>query len=438
VVRESVKREGAHVAIIGGGWAGMAAAVELAAQDVRVTVFEAAKTLGGRARRVEIDGLALDNGLHILLGAYGETLRLIDKVRMPGQPLGLRRLPLRLRVEPDFDLQTRRLPAPFHLAVGLLWAKGLTLSEKVAAVGFMLHQQRRLFQCDPALTVEQLLIQSRQSSSLLATLWAPLCVAALNTRPADASAQVFLNVLRDSLAGARAASDLLLPTIDFSALFPDRARGFVEARGGKVHCGASVRGIRPENQGFTIDSANGFTHAIVAVDPQRLEAVVGDIATLEPVIAKVRRLDYRPIHSIYLQYPQHVILPVPMIGLTNGLAHWAFDRGALAGQHGLIGVVISGDGPHQTLAHDELAARIHRELADRWPLPAPRWQRVIAEKRATFACVPGVVRPTNVTPVPGLLLAGDYTASAYPATLETAVRSGVAAAGLVLKDSRAT
>jgi hypothetical protein len=124
-----------------------------------------------------------------------------------------------------------------------------------------------------------------------------------------------------------------------------------------------------------------------------------------------------------------------MVGLTGSLAHWAFDRGRLCGQPGLIGVVISGDGPHEALGQDALAAQIHSELADRWPrLPLPRWRRVIAEKRATFACVPGIVRPSNRTEVPRLFLAGDYTESEYPATLEAAVRSGVAAARLVYDD----
>jgi squalene-associated FAD-dependent desaturase len=413
----------------------MAAAVELALAGIRVVVFEAGKVLGGRARRVEVDALWLDNGLHILIGAYTETLRLIETVRAPGEPLGLKRLPLMLRVEPDFQLRAPRLPAPLHLSVALATARGLSWPEKLAAARFILNQKRQAFRCDPDQTVQDLLFAHDQPEKLARALWTPLCVAALNTRPAQASAQIFLNVLRDSLAGPRAASDLLLPTTDFSTLFPDRARTFIESRLGSVRLGSIVNRLELSASGFIVDGEPGFTHAIVAVSPHRLESVVGKFAAMEPALGLVRKFAYRPIHSIYLQYPEQTTLPATMVGLTGSLAHWAFDRGRLCGQPGLIGVVISGDGPHEALGQDALAAQIHSELADRWPrLPLPRWRRVIAEKRATFACVPGIVRPSNRTEVPRLFLAGDYTESEYPATLEAAVRSGVAAARLVYDD----
>jgi squalene-associated FAD-dependent desaturase len=305
--------------------------------------------------------------------------------------------------------------------------------DRLAAARFILIQKMRAFRCDAAYSVQTLLGIYRQPEKLSRVLWVPLCIAALNTRPEQASAQVFLNVLRDSLAGPRAASDLLLPTTDFSTLFPERARTFIESRRGVVRLGANVRRLEAAGKGFAVNGETGFTHAIVAVGPHRLESVVGDLAAMEPVLALLRRFEYRPIYSIYLQYPEHTTLPAPMIGLTGALGQWAFDRGRLCGQPGMIGVVISGDGPHEALDQDTLAAQVHSELADRWPgLPAPRWGRVIAEKRATFACVPGLERPANLTGVPGLFLAGDYTQSGYPATLEAAVRSGVAAARLVL------
>jgi uncharacterized protein with NAD-binding domain and iron-sulfur cluster len=121
-----------------------------------------------------------------------------------------------------------------------------------------------------------------------------------------------------------------------------------------------------------------------------------------------------------------------MLGFGGGLAQWAFDRGTLSGHRGLLAVVLSAGGEHEALTHAELAAAIHAELAAGLPgLPPARWYRVIAERRATFSCRPGLVRPGNATAVPGLVLAGDYTTSDYPATLEAAIRSGVAAADLV-------
>jgi uncharacterized protein with NAD-binding domain and iron-sulfur cluster len=134
-----------------------------------------------------------------------------------------------------------------------------------------------------------------------------------------------------------------------------------------------------------------------------------------------------------LQYPESTTLPFPMLAFPGGLAQWAFDRGRLSGHRGLIACVLSGGGPHESLSQEALVAALHAELLRVLPgLPVPRWTRVIAEKRATFSCRVGLDRPANATPVPNLYLAGDYTASDYPATLEAAVGSGVAAARLAL------
>ena len=122
-----------------------------------------------------------------------------------------------------------------------------------------------------------------------------------------------------------------------------------------------------------------------------------------------------------------------MLGFESALLQWAFDRGALSGQDGLIGAVISAEGAHQDYAQDDLAALAHQELQQQLGmLPEPLWHRVIAEKRATIACTPGLRRPDTETPLRNFLLAGDYTASEYPATLESAVRSGVNAARMIL------
>jgi hypothetical protein len=143
---------------------------------------------------------------------------------------------------------------------------------------------------------------------------------------------------------------------------------------------------------------------------------------------------YQPIYSVYLQYAPQVRLPFAMGGLEAMYSQWLFDRGRLCGQHGLIGIVISASGAHQNLPHDALAQVVHEELAANFRnLGDPLSHRVIAEKRATFACTPNLARPDNVTPVHGLFLAGDYTASDYPATIESAVRSGVRAAKLVMQ-----
>jgi predicted NAD/FAD-dependent oxidoreductase len=166
---------------------------------------------------------------------------------------------------------------------------------------------------------------------------------------------------------------------------------------------------------------------LLAVAPYHLAALVPELAH------QVEHFDWEPIVTSYLRYPETVHLPQPMLGVDAGLAQWLFDRGILCGQHGLIAAVISARGRHLDLPTAELEHGIHQEIARLVPdLPAPLAVQTITEKRATFACVPNLQRPAPASGLPGLWLAGDYVACDYPATLEAAVRSGVAAARAIL------
>ncbi len=424
---------GRRVAVVGAGWGGLAAAVTLAERGHPVTVFEATRSLGGRARRVTIDGVDLDNGQHILIGAYAEALRLMRLVGADPERL-LARLPLELRYVSGFRLRAPPLPAPLHLLAALVSASGLTIAERIAAARFIAALRRARFALAADESVDRLLARHGQGGALRERLWVPLCVSALNTPPERASARVFANVLRDTLGGGRAASDLLLPKADLGALFPVPAAAFVAARGGEVRLGAAVRSVGRDGAGFRLDAdAGAFTHVILACSPQHVPALLGNLPELGGLAATLAAIEHEPIYTCYLQYPESVSLPFPMLGFSGGLLQWAFDRGTLSGYPGLIASVLSASGDHEALTHAELAAAIHAELAaGLGGLPEPRWQRVIAERRATFSCRPGLLRPGNATAVRGVVLAGDYTASDYPATLEAAIRSGVAAANLVL------
>ena len=414
----------------------MAAAVTLAAGGAPVTVFEAGKTLGGRARRLEFQEAALDNGLHILIGAYRETLRLMRLVGCDPERL-LLRVPFTWNVHERFALKTGGLPPPLHLLAGLLAARGIPLNERFTAARFLVAMRHASFTLPRDMSVSRLLEQERQGPALSRLLWRPLCVSALNTPPDSASAQVFLNVLRDSLAAERGASDLLLPRVDLSALFPDPARAWVEAHGGAVLMGRRVTEIDTTASGYAVRHSGGegeFTHVICALPPHQVKAFLVGISALAELAETIDRFEYQPIYSVYLRYPETVRLPSAMLGFDSALLQWAFDRGALCGQAGIIGAVISAEGMHQEHPREELAQLVHQELEQQLrPLPAPLWSRVIAERRATFACVPGLERPDNRTPLRNLLLAGDYTASDYPATLESAVRSGIHAARLTMR-----
>lgn len=422
-----------RVAVVGAGWAGLSAAVSLADHGIPVTVFEASRSLGGRARRVTIDGADLDNGQHILIGAYRETLALMRKVGADPEKR-LMRLPLELRFADGFHLRAPRLPYPLNLLAGLLDARGLSLAQRLAAIRFMARLRKNAFRVEPDCSVEALLVTNGQLGALRRYLWEPLCISALNTSPANASAQVFANILRDGLTGARANSDLLLPCADLGRLFPEPAAAFITAHGGSIEMGVPVRRVTRDETAFRLDDRpQRFSHVIIACAPQNASTLLQGFSELEPCRRTIEALQYEPIFSCYLRYPDPVRLPSPMLGLAGPICQWVFDRGQLSGQLGLLAVVISAAGSHEELLQQELAGRIHAELKAALPgLPEPLWTKIIGEKRATFSCRPALVRPAAATPVRGLYLAGDYTAGNYPGTLEAAVRSGIAAARSII------
>ncbi|MGQ0511619.1 MAG: hydroxysqualene dehydroxylase HpnE [Betaproteobacteria bacterium] len=403
-----------RVAVVGAGYAGCAAAVTLAERGARVTLIEAGPVPGGRARRVRTGDVELDNGQHILSGAYSELLRLMRLVGVPSDVV--LRCPLELRYADGFVLRALWLPAPLGLLFGLLLARGLPFAERLGAVRFMLAMRRADFRLPADISVAELLKRHDQEGRVGHYLWRPLCVSALNTPPECASAQVLLTVLRDTLAAGDEASDLLLPRADLSKLFPEPACEYIRSKGGEVRCGETVRdlaALRTE-----------YGKVILAVGPHQLKVLAPEPAP---------EYEYQPIYTCYLQYPKQVKLKFPMLGFAHGIVQWAFDRGALTGEKGRIACVISAQGDHQQLGQDELAQACHRELVEALgALPDPEWSQVIAEKRATIACAPGLARPSQTTSLPSVFLAGDYTDPDYPPTLEAAVRSGIRAAHLAL------
>lgn len=423
------------VAIIGAGYAGLACAVELARQGVHVTVFERSHTLGGRARVVRKDGWEVDNGQHILLGAYTELTRLLRLTG--GSPKQLARLPLTLHVPGRLHLQAAALPAPLHLAAGLLTARGLAWRDRLAMLRLMRWLKAQGYAPDPALTVEDVLRLTRQTAALRELIWAPLCIAALNTPVAEASARVFAAVLRDSLAAGAAASELLIPRVDLSELFPVPAARFLATRRGTLRTGNAIEAIQSVPEGFMLagdPAGRPWSQVVIATAPYHAGALLASTGACDRLAAQLDALTHEPIVTVYLALGPGQHLPQPMIGLARGPAQWAFDRGTLGGREGLVACVISASGPHEDMARDELILAVHAQLEAELGrrLPKLEWSQVIVEKRATFACRPGVFRPDIRTPLPGLWLAGDYTESEYPATLESAVRSGVACAGAIL------
>lgn len=425
------------IAVVGGGWAGCAAAVELVRQGQSVTLFEAARTLGGRARMVEINGHRLDNGQHILLGAYSETLRLMQTVGIDTRNAFLR-LPLQMHYPPasdGMDFVAARMPAPLHVLSGMLRARGLTRHDKLSLARFSTTARWMGWQLHTDCSVSELLDRFDQTDRLIRLMWRPLCIAALNTPPEHASAQVFLNVLRDSLGGRRAASDMLLPRVDLSSLFPQRAAAFVEQHGGTVRCGAAVKGITCDGVHWQVTyggNCENFDGVVVATHPSQVAALLSRQQGITQ-----SQFEYEPITTCYLQYADEIRLPHPFYALIDNpdaqeWGQFVFDRGWLDLAHtGILAVVVSAAAVAAEAGRNVLAAAITAQLAcafRRPELAKPEWCSVITEKRATYSCRPALSRPENATGLPGLAIAGDYTACDYPATLESSIRSGVLAA----------
>ncbi|MEN3069458.1 hydroxysqualene dehydroxylase HpnE [Uliginosibacterium sediminicola] len=429
----------ARVAVIGGGYAGLSAAVELARAGVPVTVFEASRTLGGRARVVEKDGRRIDNGQHILIGAYTETLRMLRQLRVPTR--NLLSMPFNLHVVGRLSLRAGNWPAPLHLATALLGAKELSWADRLSALRLMRYIKRIKYTLNTDHSVSQLLSDSGQTDAMRELMWEPLCIAALNTPPHEASAQVFINVLRDALTGSASASEMLIPRVDLSELLPVPAAQFLALNGGVVNIATPIKGIEQDGEEFRLIGnpfeGERFSQVIVAVAPYHVSDLLAPLPDLALLRSQIDAMTHQPITTIYLQYAETVSLPEPMMAFADSSIQWLFDRGQLGADKGLIAAVISARGEHSNLSREELALRAHEAVERIVPrLAAPQWSTVITEKRATFACGPAVWRPIATTPLKNLLLAGDYLQSRYPATIEAAVRSGLIAARQVLRMTR--
>jgi squalene-associated FAD-dependent desaturase len=426
------------IAIIGAGWAGMAAAVQATKNGHNAIVFEAARATGGRARALNVTlpngtEVTLDNGQHILIGAYADSLKLMAEVGVREQD-ALLRLPMSLLFPDGQGLQFPRWPTPLDALAGIVTARGWTLADKGSLLRVATAWQFSRFTCAPTLSVAALC--SGLSPRVMAELIEPLCVSALNT-PADrASAQVFLRVMKDALFGVQGGSHLLLPTVDLSAMFPAAAARWLTARGGEVHLGQRVNQLTPNGRQWQIDG-QVFDAVILATPSSSATVVLENTAQVASArvatyllnwVAVAAPLQFEPIATVYTWAP-NACLSHPMLTLRHSNeatcpapAQFVFDRGQLGGPAGLLAFVISASRGDRDTLQRQVIQQAQTQLG--LTLQAVT---TIVEKRATFACTPGLQRPP-LKVAAGLLACGDYVEGPYPATLEGAVRSGIAAA----------
>ena len=416
----------------------------------QVTLFEATRVAGGRARRVNghLNGKAvpLDNGQHILIGAYTETLKLMGALGIDASSV-LRRIPLTL-LFPDGDgLRFRALASPFDALHAIATARGWNWRERISLLGQAWRWRRARFECAASASVADLC--AGLSDTVMATLIEPLCVSALNTPASRASGKVFLRVLQDALFQRSGGSNLLLPRVDLSALLPQTALAWLTAHGGQLRLGERVQALtrieggwvvgtngRPIDTGGDaprepVDDRPSFDRVVLACPvTESLRLVRGSGVAANEWEARAGALTHEALTTVYAfapgpRGPTGATLGQPMLTLRSDASHpaqFVFDRGQLGGPAGLLAFVISaseGDGA-------ALTQQVRAQASAQLGLQVQPVQTIV-EKRATFSCTPGLQRPSTYV-APALLACGDYIAGPYPATLEGAVRSGLRAA----------
>lgn len=441
-----------HIAVVGAGMSGIAAALACQAAGANVTLFEAAPQAGGRTRSVVLHETTLDNGQHLALGAYHHTLTLLKAAKIAEQAV-FKRLPLALHMHGGAQqvhiTPSPFLPAPLHLLLGIVGAQGLSLRDKWQALRWMLRCKLQRFQCAAGLTVAQLLTHAQQTQHAITWLWEPLCLAALNTPMDKASAQTFLRVLEKSFAHRHRDSDFLVMRADLGHALIQPLLDYFLAQGGQLQLQTQVKALNSLAHACTLNTQRGdwqVDGVVVAVGPHQRQALSFSErlpATPRASVASTEitaEMAYHPISTVYLQYGQPLRLPYPIMGLCQGLAQWVFDRGVCCDQPGLLAVVISAHAANVDKSNwvAQISSELSKALAPYGiSLPEqPLWSKVITEKRATFSCTPAYqsIKNRNTRQHPRIQIAGDDLISDYPATIESAVMSGQQAAHALVND----
>lgn len=433
------------VAVIGAGWAGLAAAHTLQQHNIRVHVFEQSHTLGGRARKVHSRklGRTIDNGQHLLIGAYSETLALMQALGLDEKEQFLR-LPLDIStLNQDFRLCLKSaLPAPLDFLLALLGARGLPFTDKCKLIRALISLKRQKWQVPQAQTVGNWLRQEKQTPFLYQAFWEPLCIATLNTHTDKASMQLFARVLQHSTDAGKQASDFLIPRMDLSALWAEKLSAEITIAYGK-----SIQSIQMTSTGYQIDGWD-VEGVILATPPTQCAKIMASLPGSEnqPALMKaLQQFSFNPILTITLELEKNWDLPLPLYLLKTDNpqqdpGQWLFMRSRFMKDTSKsarpeITIVISQANEWLDKDKTEIIRLAIEQLARQAPanLPLPgvtAWD-IITEKKATFSAEPGLQRLPNPTAWPGLYLAGDWTDTGFPGVLEGAVKSGQLAARLL-------
>jgi squalene-associated FAD-dependent desaturase len=472
-----VARPLTDVVVIGAGVAGLTAAVRLADAGWRVVVVESSPRLGGRATSFvdRESGERVDNGQHVLFGCYRATYSWLARLGVahlaPLQP----RLAVTMAGEDGrrATLECPPWPPPWHLVGGVLRWRALPLRDRLGALRLartLLNARRRgpasvAADAPASMTVHAWLDAHRQPAALSAWLWHPLAIAALNQSPHEAAAPPFVRVLAELFGPRIEDSAIGLPSVPLDELFAEPARRAIESRGGVVRTKTTARvliGADGAVCGVRAGDDTIETRCVVSAVPWHAFGALfegGVPAAVASIARDAARMEPRPIVTVNLWLDGEVALP-PFVGLIGGPMHWMFDKGAiLAGSEDPalllppegpvfrpgrtsrhLSVVASGALELAARENDEITAIASAQLQRALPeLAHRRVQRavVVRERRATFSLAPGAPRrPSTRTALAGFLVAGDWTDTGLPATIEGAVVSGERAAGILFDSDR--
>ena len=438
--------------VVGAGFAGLSAAAVLADRGARVLVAEARGQLGGRATAFtdRVTGELVDNGQHVLFGCYQQTFEFL---RLIGASDRVQQHPTLELVCYDAAgnrsvLRCPRLPAPLHLLAGVLKWQPIPWRDRVAALrlGPAIMAARRQVRASGAVsvalgaTVQKWLEDHRQGRILQEWLWHPLAVAALNQQPEHAAAAAFVRILAEMFAPYPSAAAVVLPTRPLHEMYAEPARTFISNRGGEVRTSALARIIVGDGAVDSVDIRGerfSAPHVISAVPWFALRTLFGAASPreLDSLFDITSRMEPMPIVTVNLWYDRQVMTEA-FAGLPGRTMQWVFDkRVAFGGTASHLSLVSSGASDIVSRSNDELAALAAREVESSLPGARGVWPvraTVVREKQATFSLAPGQPpRPDVRTPLRGLYLAGDWTDTGLPATIEGAVISGYRAAEAV-------
>lgn len=444
------------VIIIGGGFAGLSAAVELSSAGFPVTLIEQRRFLGGRAYSFfdKNSGLELDNGQHILMGCYEQTFRFLEKIGASDNLFFQKNLCVDFL---DTNGNTYRLdclplPAPLHILSGILRFKAISISERIR----MLNMAKGVLFGNATntahdLTITEWLKRLGQGEKARETLWDIVTLATMNEHPDQSSAAIFRNVMKHAFFSYRRDSRIVLPVVPLSKMFTEAAEIYIRKNGGSIEKGSAVSALLTDNNSVSgvklkdgrVFRGDYYISAVPYYSVQRLFAgIEGTKGTVfsgtefnsvpnVPFVPSIPGLSPSPIISIHLLFNKS-LTEYSFAALLNSPIQWVFNKEKIfrdAAYRGLLSIVISGAHQYIDVSSEELVEMALRELKKVIPATSTAKllrSKVIKERHATFSPQPGIDkhRPSQKTAIKNLFLAGDWTDTGLPATIEGAVLSG--------------